>query len=44
MHPSFYHDVSVDKDNPRIEVTITELTAEQAKMKLRDLLKDLETG
>ena len=41
---SFYHDVSVDKDNPRIEVTITELTAEQAKMKLRDLLKDLETG
>lgn len=40
----FYHDVSVDKENPRIEVTITELTAEQAKMKLRDLLKDLETG
>lgn len=42
--PHFYHDVSVDKENPRIEVTITELTAEQAKMKLRDLLKDLETG
>ena len=42
--PHFYHDVSVDKDNPRIEVTITELTPEQAKMKLRDLLNDLETG
>lgn len=24
--------------------TITELTAEQAKMTLKDLLKDLETG
>ena len=34
----------VDKENPRIEVTITELTAEQAKMTLKDLLKDLETG
>lgn len=42
--PHFYHDVTVDKENPRIEVTITELTPEQAKMKLRDLLKDLETG
>ena len=42
--PHFYHDISVDKENPRIEVTITELTPEQAKMKLRDLLKELETG
>ncbi|MGN0348205.1 MAG: ORF6N domain-containing protein [Roseburia sp.] len=42
--PHFYHDVSVDKENPRIEVTITELTQEQAHMKLKDLLKDLETG
>ena len=42
--PHFYHDVSVDKGNPRIEVTITELTPEQAKMKLKDLLKNLETG
>ena len=36
--------VSVDKENPRIEVTITELTGEQAKMPLRELLKELETG
>lgn len=42
--PHFYHDVSVDKGNPRIEVTITELTGEQAKMPLRELLKELETG
>lgn len=42
--PHFYHDISVDKDNPRIEVTITELTQAQAKMSLRELLKDLETG
>ena len=42
--PHFYHDVSVDKENPRIEVTITELTQDQAHMELRDLLKDLETG
>lgn len=34
----------VDKEHPRIEVTITELTQEQAKMKSRDLLKNLETG
>ena len=31
-------------DSLRIEVTITELTAGQAKMTLKDLLKDLETG
>ena len=42
--PHFYHDVTVDKKSPRIEVTITELTPEQAEMKLKDLLKDLETG
>ena len=42
--PNFYHDVSVDKENPRIEVTITELTKEQSRMPLVDLLKDLEVG
>lgn len=42
--PHFYHDVSVDKGNPRIEVTITELTPEQANMPLRELLIGLETG
>lgn len=42
--PHFYHDVSVDKENPRIEVIITELTQEQAQMSLRDLLMDLEAG
>lgn len=42
--PHFYHDVTVDKENPRIEVTITELTPHQACMTLRDLLNDLETG
>lgn len=42
--PHFYFDTFVDKDNPRIEVIITELTPEQAEMKLIDLLKDLETG
>lgn len=40
--PHFYHDVFVDKENPRIEVTITELTPEQSGMQLKDLLKDLE--
>lgn len=42
--PHFYFDTFVDKENPRIEVTITELTPEQAKMKLKDLLRDLEEG
>ena len=42
--PHFYFDTLVDKDNPRIEIIITELTPEQAEMKLKDLLKDLETG
>ena len=38
---NFYFDTFVDKENPRIEVTITELSAEQAKMPLKELLKDL---
>lgn len=42
--PHFYHDVTVDRGNPRIEVTITELSPEQAIMPLRDLLKALEVG
>lgn len=42
--PKFYFDTDVDKGNPRIEVTITELTKEQAEMPLAELLKDLETG
>lgn len=42
--PHFYHDIFVDKENPRIEVTITELSEEQAKMPLKELLRDLETG
>ncbi len=42
--PHFYHDIFVDKENPRIEVTITELTKEQAKMPLKELLKELEGG
>ncbi|MGN0246813.1 MAG: hypothetical protein ACI4DK_12740 [Lachnospiraceae bacterium] len=42
--PHFYHDIFVDKENPRIEVTITELSEEQANMPLKDLLRDLETG
>lgn len=42
--PHFYFDTFVDKENPRIEVTITELTREQAKMTMKDLLRDLETG
>ncbi len=42
--PHFYHDIFVDKKNPRIEVIITELTKEQAQMTLKELLKDLEKG
>lgn len=42
--PHFYHDIFIDKSNPRIEVAITELSAEQAAMPLQKLLKDLETG
>lgn len=40
--PHFYHDVLVDKENPRIEVTITELSDEQSHMLLADLLKNME--
>lgn len=42
--PHFYHDISVDSRDPRIEVTITELSDEQAGMPLAELLRDLETG
>lgn len=42
--PHFYFDTFVDKENPRIEVTVTELTEEQAKMTLRELFRDLEMG
>lgn len=42
--PHFYHDVFVDKENPRIEVTITELAPEQVDLPLRELLKVLEAG
>lgn len=42
--PKFYFDTFVDNKNPRIELTITELTEEQAKMNLADLLKNLEVG
>lgn len=39
--PHFYFDTFVDKENPRIEVRITELSKEQATMTLAELLKDL---
>lgn len=38
---NFYFDTLVDKENPRIEVTITELSEEQAEMLLEELLQDL---
>lgn len=38
---NFYFDTLVDKKNPRIEVTVTELSAEQAEMSLEELLQDL---
>jgi Holliday junction resolvase RusA-like endonuclease len=38
---NFYFDTLVDNENPRIDVTITELSKEQSKMLLVDLLKDL---
>ena len=40
--PHFYHDILVDKENPRIEVTITELTKEQAGKTLKEVLMELE--
>lgn len=39
--PKFYFDTFTDKKNPRIEVVITELTKEQSKMRLVDMLKAL---
>lgn len=42
--PHFYHDIFVDNREPRIEITITELSTEQAKMPLAELLRDLEMG
>ena len=38
---NFYFDTYVDASNPRIEVVITELTKEQSKMELAELLRDL---
>lgn len=37
----FYFDTDVDAENPRIEVTLTELTPEQQKMNLADILRQL---
>lgn len=42
--PHFHHGISVDRQEPRIEITITELSKEQAGMTLAGLLRDLETG
>lgn len=39
--PKFYFDTFVDKKKPRIEVTLTELTKEQAGMTLLELLLEL---
>ena len=41
---NFYFDTFVDKENPRIEVTLTELTQEQVNMTLEQILRDLERG
>jgi Holliday junction resolvase RusA-like endonuclease len=38
---NFYFDTLVDNKNPRIEVTITELSGAQEKMLLPELLKEL---
>ena len=38
---NFYFDTFVDNKNPRIEVIITTLTKEQAKLQLAALLRDL---
>jgi len=37
----FYFDTFVDSKNPRIEVVITELTKEQSKMNLYEILKEV---
>lgn len=39
--PKFYFDTFVDKGNPRIEVTLTELSKGQSKMTILELLNDL---
>lgn len=39
--PKFYFDTFVDKENPRIEITLTELTKEQAKKTLVEILREL---
>ena len=38
---NFYFDTFTDAKNPRIEVTITELSTEQSNMTLKELLRDL---
>ena len=38
---NFYFDTFIDAKNPRIEVTITELSTEQSNMTLKELLRDL---
>jgi Holliday junction resolvase RusA-like endonuclease len=38
---NFYFDTLVDNKNPRIDVIITELSKEQSKMLLPELLRDL---
>ena len=40
----FWFDTYIDQKNPRVEVTIIEITKEQTKLNLRDLLKQLEVG
>lgn len=37
----FYFDTDIDAENPRIEVTLTELTPEQQHMNLADILRQL---
>ena len=40
----FWFDTDVDAKNPRVEVTIIEITKEQTKLSLCELLKQLEVG
>ena len=37
----FYFDTDVDAENPRIEVTLTELTPDQQHMNLADILREV---
>lgn len=39
--PHFYFDTFVDKENPRIEVTLTELSEKQSSMSFIDMINDL---